>query len=139
MIYINFGGIRDPFKQNLALQFFRNRSKDVSILTKTDINLDQVRNNHIRNNSLGAIFLSPGNSHTKGLIVLLHLGLEGVTEIDTDPKERCVSFTLPSLMTKFSVFMPLQGVEPGNSWLGCVSLKDYKIIWKMKTRELKKN
>ena len=28
----------------------------------------------------------------KGMLSLLHLGLEGVTEADTDPKERSVSF-----------------------------------------------
>ena len=30
--------------------------------------------------------------HTKRLLVLLLLGFEGVTEVDTDPKERFVSF-----------------------------------------------
>ena len=43
---------------------------------------------------MGAIFFSPGDSHTKGLLVLLHLGLEGVTEVDTDPKWRSVSFNV---------------------------------------------
>ena len=38
---------------------------------------------------MGPIFLSPGDSHTKAL---LHLGLEGVTEVDTDPKGRFLSF-----------------------------------------------
>ena len=41
---------------------------------------------------MSAIFFSTGDSHTKGLLVLLHLGLEGVTEIDTDRKGRFVSF-----------------------------------------------
>ena len=63
MICDNFGGIRDPLKQNVALQFCRNRNKDVSILTETHINLDQIH--HIRNNWLGAIFFSPGDSHKK--------------------------------------------------------------------------
>ena len=40
-------------------------------------------------------------------------------------------------MTEFSVFMSLQGIAPGNSWTGGVSLKDYKIIWKIKIREMK--
>ena len=34
--------------------------------------------------------------------------------------------------------MPLQGIAPGHSWLGWVSLEDYKIIWKIKIRKLKK-
>ena len=38
------------------------------------------------------VFFSPGDSHTKGLLVLLHLGLEGITEVDTDSKGRFVSF-----------------------------------------------
>ena len=88
MIYDNFGGIRDPLKQNLALQFCRNRNKDVNILTETQINLDQIH--HIRNNWLDAFFFFLGYSHAKGLLVLLHLYLEGVTEVDTDPKRRFV-------------------------------------------------
>ena len=35
-------------------------------------------------------------------------------------------------MTEFSVFVPLQGIAPWNGWLVGVSLKDYKIIWKIK-------
>ena len=38
------------------------------------------------------IFFSPGDSHTKGLLVLFHLGLEGVIEVEIDPKGRLVSF-----------------------------------------------
>ena len=90
MIYVNFGDIRDHLKQNLALQFCGNRNKDISILTETHINLDQIQ--HIGNSLLDAIFFSSGDSHTKGLLALLHLGFEGVTEIDTDPKGRLVSF-----------------------------------------------
>ena len=90
MIYANFGGIRDPLKQNLALEFCRNQNKNVSILTETHINLDQIH--HTRNNWLGPIFFSPGDSHTKGLLVLLRLGLEGVTQVGTDPNGRFVSF-----------------------------------------------
>ena len=40
-------------------------------------------------------------------------------------------------MTGFSVLMSLLGIVPGNSWLGGVSLKDYKIKWKIKIREMK--
>ena len=40
-------------------------------------------------------------------------------------------------MTKFSALVPLQGIAPGNSWIGGVFLKDYKIIWKIKIREMK--
>ena len=33
--------------------------------------------------------------------------------------------------------MPLQGIAPGNSWLGGVSSKEYKIFRKIKMREMK--
>ena len=36
-------------------------------------------------------------------------------------------------MTEFCVYPPSR-----NSWLGSVSLKDYKIIWEIKIREIKK-
>ena len=134
MIYDNFGCIRDPLKQNPALQFCRNRNKDVSILTKTHINLDQIH--HIRNNWLGAIFFPPGDSHRKGLFVLLHLGLEGVTEFGTDPKGRFMFFKVtPSNDSVLCVYA--LGIAPGNSFLEGVSLKDYKITWKIKMREMK--
>ena len=111
MIYDNFGG-RDPLKQNLALQFCRNRNKDVSILTETHINLDQIH--HIRNNWLSTIFFSPGDSPTKGLLVLLHLCLEGVTEVVTDPKGRFVSFKVtPSNDIVLCVYA--LSIAPGNS------------------------
>ena len=84
MIYDNFGSIRDLLKQNVARQFCRNRNKDVSILIETHINIDQIH--HIRNNSLSNIFFSPGDSHAKRLLVVLYLGLDSVTELDTDPK-----------------------------------------------------
>ena len=41
---------------------------------------------------MGPLFFSPGDNHTNGMIFLLHLGPEGITEIDTDPKGRFVSF-----------------------------------------------
>ena len=56
---------------------------------------------------MGAIFFSPGDSHTKGLLVLLHLHLEGVTEVDTDSKGRFVSFKFtPSNGSVLCVYAP---------------------------------
>ena len=88
---------------------------------------------------MGPIFFSPGNIHTKESLVLLHPGLEGITEVDTDPKEGFLSFKLTPLplMTEFSVFIALQDTAPGNSSLEGGFLKDYKIIWKIKLREMK--
>ena len=89
-IYDYVGGIRDPLKQSLANEFCRKQNKVISVLTETHINHDQIH--HIKNEWLGLIFFSPGDSHTKGILALLYLGL---------------------------------------------SLKDYKIIWKVKMREIK--
>ena len=89
MIYANVGGIKDPLKQDLALEFCRKQNKYIIILTETHIKHDQIL--YIRNNWLGPIFLSPGSSHKKGFIAQLHPGLEGVTEVDIDPKGRFVS------------------------------------------------
>ena len=119
---------------------FAKKEKDISILPETHINHGQIHHQiHIRNNWLGHIFFTHGDSLTKVLLVLLHPGLEGVTEVDTDPKWGFTSFKITPLllMTEFSVLMPLQGIAPGNTWLGSVSLKDYKIIWKIKMDEIK--
>ena len=113
------------------------KNKDISILTETHINHDQIHHQiHIRNNWLGPIFFSPGDSHTKGLLVLLHLGLEGFTEVDTDPKGRFLSFKVTPSNDRVLCVCAL-GIVPGNSCLDGVSLKDYKIIWKIKMREMK--
>ena len=66
---------------------------------------------------MGPIFFSSGDSHTKGMLFLLHLDLEGITEVDTDPKERFVSFKVTT-SNESSLFVPLQGIALENSWLG---------------------
>ena len=87
MIYDNVGGIRDPLKQDLGLEFCRKINKYIIVLTETHINHDQIHNQiHIRSNWLNSIFFSPGDSHTKGSLVLLHPGPDGITEVGTDPK-----------------------------------------------------
>ena len=123
MIYASVGGIKDLLKQDLALEFCRKQNKYISILTETHVTHDQIR--QIKNNWLGPIFLSRGNSHTKGLLSQFHPGLEGVTEVDTDPKGR------------FSGFLRLHGITPESSWLEGVPLIDCKIIWKKNVREMK--
>ena len=52
-------------KQDLTLEFCRNKNKAISILTETCIKRGQIH--HIRNNWLGPIFFSPRDSHTKGM------------------------------------------------------------------------
>ena len=125
MIYDNVGGIRDSFKQDLALQVYK-KKESISIITEPHINHDQKY----------LIFFSPGDSHTKRSLVLLHPDLEDITEIETDPKEELVFFKVTPLplIIEFSVFMPIQGIVPQNSWLGGVSLKDFKKMSEMKTK-----
>ena len=85
---------------------------------------------------MGPIFFFPGDGHTKEMLFLLHLGLEGITEVDTDPKERFVSLKVTT-SNEGSLFVPLQSIAPESSWLGGAFLKDYKIICKIKMREMK--
>ena len=51
------------------------------------------------------------------MLFLLHLGLEGITEVDTDPKGRFVSFKVTT-SNESSLFVPIQGIAPENSRLG---------------------
>ena len=51
------------------------------------------------------------------MLFLLHLGLEGVTGVDINPKERFVSFKVTTYNDSF-LFAPLQGIAPESSWLG---------------------
>ena len=85
---------------------------------------------------MGPIFFSPGDTHTKGMLFLLHLGLEGVTEVDTDPKERFASFKVTT-SNESSLFVPLHGIAQEISWLGGAFLKDYKVKCKIQMREIK--
>ena len=64
------------------------------------------------------------------------MSLEDVTEVDTDPKGRFMSFKVTNSNESF-LFVPLQGIAPENSWLGGAFLRDYKIICKIKMREMK--
>ena len=50
------------------------------------------------------------------MLFLLYQGLEGITEVDTDPKGRFVFFKVtPS--NDSSLFVPLKDIAPENSWL----------------------
>ena len=104
IIYDNFDGIRDPLKQNVAIQFCENQKKDASILTETHISLDQIH--HIRNSSSDAIFFSPEDGYTKGLIFLLYMGLKVSLRLTLIQKGSLCPLRLLPLMTEFSVFMP---------------------------------
>ena len=85
---------------------------------------------------MGPIFFSPGDTNTNGMLFLLYLGLEGVTEVDTDPKERFVSFQVTT-SNESSLFVPFQGIAPESNWLGGTFLKDYEKVCKIKIKEMK--
>ena len=57
---------------------------------ETHINPEQIH--QIRNNRLEHIFFSPWDTYSKGILILLHPDFADVTEIDSDPKGRFVSF-----------------------------------------------
>ena len=83
------------------------------------------------------MFFSPGDNHTQEMLFVLCLGLEGITEVDTDPERRFMSFKVTS-SNESSLFVPLQGIAPESSWLGdAFFLKDYKILCKIKMSEMK--
>ena len=61
------------------------------------------------------------------MLFVCHLGLEGIIEVDTDPEGMFLSFKVTTF-NESSLFVPLQGITPENSWLGGTLFKDYKII-----------
>ena len=59
-------------------------------MAETHIGHEQIH--QIQNNWLGPVLISPGDTFSKGLLVLLHPGFPDVTEIDLDPNGRFISF-----------------------------------------------
>ena len=88
-----------PWKRIWNFNFAETETKTLVFLTETHINLDQIH--HIINNWLGVIFFSPGDNHPD------ELGLEGVTEVDTDPKGRFMSFKVTPSNDRFLCFYVL--------------------------------
>ena len=90
MLYANVSGIRDPVKQEIALGFCKSQNKDICISAETHIDHEQI--NQIKNNWLGPILISPRDTFSKGILILLHPGFPNVTEVDSDPNGRFTSF-----------------------------------------------
>ena len=128
------GGIRYPLKLDLALAFCRKENKSINILTETHINHDQIH--RIRNNWLGRISFFLGDNPRKGCFSCFIQALKVSLRLTLIQKGSLCYLRLLPLMTEFSFFMPLQGIAPISSSLGDVSLKEYKSIWKIKTREI---
>ena len=116
-------------KQDLVLEFCRKQNRDNSILTETHINHDKLH--QIINNWLGPIFSQ------KDCLVSFIQVLKESLRLTLIQKGDFYPSRLLSLITEFSVFVPLQGIAPESSWLKDVSLNDYEITWKINTREMK--
>ena len=105
MLYASVGGIRDPVKQDITLEFCKSENKDICILAESHISHEEIH--QIRNNWLGPFFFSPGDTFTKGILILLHRGFSDVTKVDSDPKGRFVSFKVaPSDDIVLCVYAP---------------------------------
>ena len=105
MLYVNVGGIRDPVKQEIKLEFCRNQNKDICISSETHMNHEHIH--QITNNWLGPIFFTLRDNFSKGILILLNPGFADVTEVDLDPKRRFVSFKLaPSSDRVLCVYAP---------------------------------
>ena len=103
--------LQRSIEEKFALKFCRISNKGFSILNVTRINHDKIHN--IRNNCLSPIFFSPGDSHTQKLIVLLYPGLEGVADVETDPKWRFVSFKVAPFNERvLCVYVPSRHKTP---------------------------
>lgn len=90
---------------DVALSFCRSQNKDICILSETNINQEQTH--QIRNTWLVPIFFFPGDTHSKGMLVLLHLLFDEITKTDTDPKGRFVSFKVTSSNNRvLSIYAP---------------------------------
>ena len=75
---------------------------------------------------LGLIFFYPGDTYTRRMFFLLHLGLEGVTEVDTDPRDRFVSFKVTT-SNESSVYAPsgYSTIEQLDRWYFFEGLEKY--------------
>ena len=112
-------------KQEIALEFCRSQNKDISILAESHIGQNQIH--QIENKWLGPIIFAPGDTFSKGILILFHPGFDDITDVDTDPKGYlCPSRLLP-LMTGFSVSMLLHVIVTENNWTEDASLKVYTI------------
>ena len=122
----------DPLKQDLTLSLCRNQN--IITLIETHINYNQIHHIHTYT-PYSPILFSPGNSkcHSKWLLVLLHLGLEDIAEVEdiTDPKGIFVSFRITPSNDRVVL-------ASGNSWLRGVSLKEYKIKIKKERKKIKR-
>ena len=105
MLYANVGSIRDSVKQEIAIEFCKSQNKDICMLAETHTGDEQIH--QIKNNWLGPVLISPRDTFSKGILLLLHPGFPDVTEIDSDPNGRFTSFKVaPSDDRVLCVYVP---------------------------------
>ena len=63
-------------------------------MAETHIDNEQIH--QIKNNWLGPVLISPGDTFSKGILILLHPGFPDVTEVDSDPNGRFISLKVAS-------------------------------------------
>ena len=122
MKYEHVAGIRDPLKQDLALEFCGNQEKIINILTETHINPDPTQNK--RNNWLGPSF-SLLEIFTQKDCFFCFIWVLKVSEVDTDPKGKFVSSKVTPSNESF-LLVPFQSIAPENNWLGSLFLRTTK-------------
>ena len=113
MLYANVGGIRDPVKQETALELCKSQNKDICILAETHIGNEQIH--QIKNNWLGPILISAETLFQKAYLscfIQAFLMLLKLTQIhmgDSYPSN------LLLLMIEFFVSMHHQGIVTENN------------------------
>ena len=110
-------------KQEIAVEFCRSQNKDSSILAESRIGPNQIH--QIENKWLGPIIFAPGDTFSKGILILFDPGFDD-SQMSTQIQkgDLCPSRLLP-LMTGFSVSMLLQVIVTENNWTEDGSLKVY--------------
>ena len=114
----------------MELEFYRNQNKGFSILTETCSNHSQIY--RIRNNFLSPIFSLLVVVTQKDCMSCFIWVLRVSLRLTVIQKNRSFVFFK---VTPYNVRVLCR--ELGNIWLGGFSLNGYKIIWKIKAREMK--
>ena len=83
------------------------------------------------------MFFCHGDSHTKRLVVLLHPDLEGVTEVDTDPKRRFLLFRFTTSNDRVICVYAPSGHNTREELANGHFFEGYKIIRKIIGRQMK--
>ena len=106
MLYANVGGIRDPVKQEIILEFCRNQNKDICISSETHINHEQIH--QITNNCQDPFFSLLEIPFQKVYLSYLIQALLMLLRLTQIQKGDLCPSNLLLLVTEFFVFILLQ-------------------------------